>query len=64
MTAVNAQEIIAGCAHQPDRYGEPSLLGRASFRGDTDLDGSQPEAWRYVTEVQDAGKPANVTGYR
>jgi NAD(P)-dependent dehydrogenase (short-subunit alcohol dehydrogenase family) len=30
----------------------------------TDLDGSQPDAWRYVTEVQDAGKPADVTGYR
>jgi hypothetical protein len=28
------------------------------------LDGSQPDAWRYVTEVQDAGKPADVTGYR
>lgn len=21
-------------------------------------------AWRYVAEVQDAGKPADVTGYR
>ncbi len=30
----------------------------------TDLDGSQPDAWRYVAEVQDAGKPADVTGYR
>lgn len=30
----------------------------------TDLDGSQPDAWRYVVEVQDAGKPADVTGYR
>ena len=30
----------------------------------TDLDGSQPDAWRYLTEVQDAGKPADVTGYR
>ena len=28
------------------------------------LDGSQPDAWRYVIEVQDAGKPADVTGYR
>jgi hypothetical protein len=27
-------------------------------------DGSQPEAWRYVPEVQDAGKPADTTGYR
>jgi NAD(P)-dependent dehydrogenase (short-subunit alcohol dehydrogenase family) len=30
----------------------------------TDLDGSRPDAWRYLTEVQDAGKPADVTGYR
>ncbi|KRV51278.1 short-chain dehydrogenase [Wenjunlia vitaminophila] len=32
--------------------------------GFTDLDGSQPDAWRYLAEVQDAGKPADVTGYR
>jgi NAD(P)-dependent dehydrogenase (short-subunit alcohol dehydrogenase family) len=30
----------------------------------TDLDGSAPDAWRYVVEVQDAGKPADATGYR
>ncbi|MCC5669004.1 SDR family oxidoreductase [Nostoc sp. CHAB 5784] len=30
----------------------------------TDLDGSQPDAWRYIHEVQDAGKPADATGYR
>jgi NAD(P)-dependent dehydrogenase (short-subunit alcohol dehydrogenase family) len=30
----------------------------------TDLDGSQPDAWRYVVEVQDVGKPADATGYR
>jgi NAD(P)-dependent dehydrogenase (short-subunit alcohol dehydrogenase family) len=36
----------------------------AKIYGFTDLDGSQPDAWRYVTEVQDAGKPADVTGYR
>lgn len=30
----------------------------------TDLDGSQPDAWRYIVEVQDPGKPADVTGYR
>lgn len=29
-----------------------------------DLDGSRPDCWRYVTEVQDAGLPADVTGYR
>jgi len=36
----------------------------AKVYGFTDLDGSQPDAWRYVVEVQDAGKPADVTGYR
>jgi NAD(P)-dependent dehydrogenase (short-subunit alcohol dehydrogenase family) len=30
----------------------------------TDLDGSRPDAWRYVVEVQDAGLPADTTGYR
>jgi NAD(P)-dependent dehydrogenase (short-subunit alcohol dehydrogenase family) len=29
-----------------------------------DLDGSRPDAWRYVVEVQDRGLPADVTGYR
>lgn len=32
--------------------------------GFTDVDGSQPDAWRYLVEVQDAGKPADTTGYR
>jgi NAD(P)-dependent dehydrogenase (short-subunit alcohol dehydrogenase family) len=36
----------------------------AKIYGFTDVDGSQPDAWRYVIEVQDAGKPADVTGYR
>ena len=36
----------------------------AKIYGFTDLDGSQPDAWRYVLEVQDAGKPADTTGYR
>ena len=36
----------------------------AKIYGFTDLDGSQPDAWRYLIEVQDAGKPADTTGYR
>jgi NAD(P)-dependent dehydrogenase (short-subunit alcohol dehydrogenase family) len=36
----------------------------AKVYGFTDLDGSQPDAWRYVVEVQDPGKPADATGYR
>ncbi|MEA2361459.1 MAG: hypothetical protein QOD71_604 [Thermoleophilaceae bacterium] len=30
----------------------------------TDLDGSQPDCWRYMVEIQDAGRPADPTGYR
>jgi len=30
----------------------------------TDVDGSQPDCWRYMVEVQDPGHPADPTGYR
>ncbi|MEU4625626.1 SDR family oxidoreductase [Actinoplanes sp. NPDC023801] len=36
----------------------------ARVYGFTDVDGSRPDAWRYLVEVQDPGKPADVTGYR
>ena len=36
----------------------------AKIYGFTDIDGSQPDVWKYIVEVQDAGKPADVTGYR
>ena len=36
----------------------------AKIYGFTDLDGSKPDAWRYLREVQDLGKPADATGYR
>ncbi|WP_189242640.1 SDR family oxidoreductase [Planobispora rosea] len=32
--------------------------------GFTDVDGSRPDAWRYIVEVASAGKPADATGYR
>ncbi|MEU1005850.1 SDR family oxidoreductase [Streptomyces tibetensis] len=38
--------------------------GLAQVYGFTDVDGSRPDAWRYLVEVQDAGKPADTTGYR
>lgn len=38
--------------------------GLARVYGFTDLDGSRPDAWRYIVEVQDAGEPADATGYR
>jgi NAD(P)-dependent dehydrogenase (short-subunit alcohol dehydrogenase family) len=38
--------------------------GLAKEYGFTDVDGSAPDCWRYILEVQDAGKPADATGYR
>jgi NAD(P)-dependent dehydrogenase (short-subunit alcohol dehydrogenase family) len=59
---------VAALAQDPNvsRWNGKSLSSGqlAKIYGFTDLDGSQPDAWRYVTEVQDAGKPADVTGYR
>ncbi|GAA4613170.1 SDR family oxidoreductase [Actinoallomurus liliacearum] len=36
----------------------------ARIYGFTDVDGTRPNAWRYLTEVRDAGLPADDTGYR
>ncbi|WP_159881476.1 SDR family oxidoreductase [Paenibacillus puerhi] len=36
----------------------------AQTYGFYDIDGSQPDCWRYLAEVQEAGKPANAAGYR
>jgi NAD(P)-dependent dehydrogenase (short-subunit alcohol dehydrogenase family) len=59
---------VAALARDPDvsRWNGRSLSSGqlAKVYGFTDLDGSQPDAWRYVPEVQDAGKPAETTGYR
>jgi NAD(P)-dependent dehydrogenase (short-subunit alcohol dehydrogenase family) len=59
---------VAALAADPDvsRWNGKSVSSGelAKVYGFTDLDGSRPDAWRYVVEVQDAGKPADVTGYR
>jgi NAD(P)-dependent dehydrogenase (short-subunit alcohol dehydrogenase family) len=59
---------VAALAADPerDRWQGASLSsgGLAKEYGFTDLDGSAPDCWRYIVEVQDAGKPADVTGYR
>ena len=44
--------------------GSFSSGGLAREYGFTDLDGSQPDCWRYMVEVQDAGRPPDPTGYR
>ncbi|TWP48818.1 SDR family oxidoreductase [Lentzea tibetensis] len=59
---------VAALAGDPDvaRWNGESLSSGqlAKVYGFTDADGSQPDAWRYMVEVQDAGKPADTTGYR
>ena len=59
---------VTALATDPDvaRWNGASLSsgGLAGEYGFTDLDGSRPDAWRYVVEVQDAGKPADPAGYR
>ena len=44
--------------------GSFSSGGLAREYGFTDLDGSQPDCWRYMAEVMDPGRPADPTGYR
>ncbi|MFF0393830.1 SDR family oxidoreductase [Kitasatospora sp. NPDC004615] len=59
---------VAALAGDPDvarRNGKSVSSGQlAREYGFTDLDGSQPDCWRYLVEVQEAGKPADPAGYR
>jgi NAD(P)-dependent dehydrogenase (short-subunit alcohol dehydrogenase family) len=59
---------IAALAADPGkaRWNGRSLSsgGLAKVYGFDDLDGSRPDCWRYMIEVQEAGKPADTTGYR
>ncbi len=59
---------VAHLAADPDkaRWNSQSLNSGqlAKVYNFTDLDDSRPDAWRYLVEVQDKDKPADVTGYR
>lgn len=59
---------VAALAADPERHRwngrSLSSGGLAETYGFTDVDGSRPDCWRYVREVQDAGRPADATGYR
>ena len=59
---------VVALATDPDRArwnrASTSSGALAQVYGFTDADGSRPDAWRYLVEVQDLGKPADVTGYR
>jgi NAD(P)-dependent dehydrogenase (short-subunit alcohol dehydrogenase family) len=59
---------VAALAADPDlgrRNGGSFSSGElAREYGFTDVDGSQPDCWRYMVEVQDPGLPPDPTGYR
>jgi NAD(P)-dependent dehydrogenase (short-subunit alcohol dehydrogenase family) len=59
---------VAALAADPDlnrrNGGSFSSGGLAREYGFTDVDGSQPDCWRYMVEIQDAGLPPDPTGYR
>jgi NAD(P)-dependent dehydrogenase (short-subunit alcohol dehydrogenase family) len=59
---------VAALAADPDKdrfSGQTLSSGQlAKIYGFTDVDGSQPDGWRYTTEVEGAGQPADATGYR
>ncbi|MDG9688502.1 SDR family oxidoreductase [Streptomyces sp. DH17] len=60
-----AVAALAGDANVARWNGQSVSSGQlAREYGFTDLDGSRPDCWRYLVEVQEAGKPADPSGYR
>ena len=59
---------VVALAADPERHrwnqGSVSAGGLAREYGFTDVDGSRPDAWRYLVEVQDPGLPPNPDAYR
>jgi NAD(P)-dependent dehydrogenase (short-subunit alcohol dehydrogenase family) len=59
---------VVALAADPDltRWNQASLSSGRLAReyGFVDVDGSAPDAWRYLVEVQDAGKPPDTDRYR
>lgn len=58
---------VSAIAADPNKH---SLNGHSLSSGQLakmynffDINGSQPDCWRYLVEVQEAGKPANAEGY-
>lgn len=67
-TPAFAGRTVAALAADPERArfsGQTVSSGQlAKEYGVDDVDGSRPDAWRYVTEIEHAGKIADTTGYR
>jgi NAD(P)-dependent dehydrogenase (short-subunit alcohol dehydrogenase family) len=59
---------VAALAADPDRARwngrSTSSAELAQVYGVTDLDGTRPDAWRYIVEVRERGLPADDMGYR
>jgi NAD(P)-dependent dehydrogenase (short-subunit alcohol dehydrogenase family) len=59
---------VASLAADPDpsRYAGRVITSVELARtyGFTDVDGTRPDGWRYLVEVNDAGRPADDAGYR
>jgi NAD(P)-dependent dehydrogenase (short-subunit alcohol dehydrogenase family) len=59
---------VVALAADPDRirWSQKSVSSGALARhyGFTDTDGSQPDIWRYIAEVRDGGKVADLGDYR
>jgi len=59
---------VAALAADPQLHnrngGSFSSGSLAKEYGFTDIDGSQPDCWRYMVEIQNLGLPADATGYR
>ncbi|MBB2915468.1 NAD(P)-dependent dehydrogenase (short-subunit alcohol dehydrogenase family) [Streptosporangium becharense] len=67
-TPAFAGRAVAALAADDDRLrwsGQTLSSGQlAKVYGFTDVDGSRPDAWRYLDEVQSRGLHADATGYR
>ena len=62
-----ARGIVALASDPANKNWSGKVLSSADLArqyGVTDVDGSQPDCWRYTVEIQDRGFPANPEGYR
>lgn len=62
-----ARGVAALCADPEKSNHNGEVLTSHSLShlyGTTDLDGTKPDCWRYITEVQEMGLSADDTGYR
>ena len=63
-----SRQVEAALAADPERsrWNQKSVNSGQLAReyGFTDLDGSQPDIWRYIEEIREPGLQANLNDYR